>query len=180
MTSPFDQGAIECAAVILKVAGRYSGDELDAALKAARQARNIASKKSGPGPTRAGLSSKRLTLLVRLHTIGPESGATRRGFQIVVFRTGQSAVVPRLWRPLCVDEAEGARFGAEARCEARPFDQRAGLTADPTSPTPAGYPRQRGQGREVFRPNRILRKDGASIRHFALPCPRDSLVRRAR
>ena len=38
MTSHFDQGAIERAAVILRVAERYSGDELDAALKAARQA----------------------------------------------------------------------------------------------------------------------------------------------
>jgi hypothetical protein len=38
MTSHFDQRAIERAAVILRVAERYSGDELDAALKAARQA----------------------------------------------------------------------------------------------------------------------------------------------
>ena len=38
MTSHFDQGAIERAAVILRVAGRYSGDELDAALNAARRA----------------------------------------------------------------------------------------------------------------------------------------------
>jgi hypothetical protein len=38
MTSHFDQRAIERAAVILRVAGRYSGDELDAALKAARRA----------------------------------------------------------------------------------------------------------------------------------------------
>ena len=34
----FDQRAIERAAVILKAAGRYSGDELDDALKAARRA----------------------------------------------------------------------------------------------------------------------------------------------
>jgi hypothetical protein len=38
MTSHFDQGAIERAAVILRVAEGYSGDELAAALKAARQA----------------------------------------------------------------------------------------------------------------------------------------------
>jgi hypothetical protein len=38
MTRHFDQRAIERVAVILRVAGRYSGDELDAALKAARQA----------------------------------------------------------------------------------------------------------------------------------------------
>jgi hypothetical protein len=38
MTSHFDQRAIERAAVILRVAERYSGDELDAALKAARRA----------------------------------------------------------------------------------------------------------------------------------------------
>jgi hypothetical protein len=38
MTRHFDQRAIERAAVILRVAGRYSGDELDAALNAARRA----------------------------------------------------------------------------------------------------------------------------------------------
>ena len=38
MTRHFDQRAIERAAVILKVADRRSGDELDAALKAARHA----------------------------------------------------------------------------------------------------------------------------------------------
>ena len=38
MTSHFNQRAIERAAVILRVAGRYSGDELDAALNAARRA----------------------------------------------------------------------------------------------------------------------------------------------
>ena len=38
MTRHFDQRAIERAAVILKAAGRYSGDELDDALKAARRA----------------------------------------------------------------------------------------------------------------------------------------------
>jgi hypothetical protein len=38
MTSHFNQRAIERAAVILRVAGRYSGDELDAALDAARRA----------------------------------------------------------------------------------------------------------------------------------------------
>ena len=34
----FDQRAIERPAVILKVAGRYSGEELDAALNVARRA----------------------------------------------------------------------------------------------------------------------------------------------
>ena len=38
MTFRFDQSAIERAAVILKAAGRYSGDEVDVALKAARRA----------------------------------------------------------------------------------------------------------------------------------------------
>jgi hypothetical protein len=38
MTRHFDQRAIERAAVILRVADRYSGDELDAALRAARRA----------------------------------------------------------------------------------------------------------------------------------------------
>ena len=38
MTRHFDQRAIERAAVIVRVADRYSGDELDAALKAARRA----------------------------------------------------------------------------------------------------------------------------------------------
>jgi hypothetical protein len=38
MARNFDQHALEHAAVLLKVAGRYSGDELDAALKAARRA----------------------------------------------------------------------------------------------------------------------------------------------
>ncbi len=38
MVRDFDQRAIERAAVLLKVARRYSGDELDAALKAARRA----------------------------------------------------------------------------------------------------------------------------------------------
>ena len=38
MTRHIDQRAIERAAVILKAAGRYSGDELDDALKAARRA----------------------------------------------------------------------------------------------------------------------------------------------
>ena len=38
MARHFDQRAIERAAVILKVADRHSGDELDAALKAARHA----------------------------------------------------------------------------------------------------------------------------------------------
>ena len=38
MARHFDQCAIERAAVILKVADRHSGDELDAALKAARHA----------------------------------------------------------------------------------------------------------------------------------------------
>jgi hypothetical protein len=38
MTRHFDQRAIERGAVILRAADRYSGDELDAALKAARRA----------------------------------------------------------------------------------------------------------------------------------------------
>jgi len=38
MTRHFDPRAIERAAVILRVAEHYSGDELDAALKAARRA----------------------------------------------------------------------------------------------------------------------------------------------
>jgi hypothetical protein len=38
MARHIDQRAIERAAVILKAAGRYSGDELDDALKAARRA----------------------------------------------------------------------------------------------------------------------------------------------
>ena len=38
MSRHFDQRAIERAAVILRVADRYSGDELDAALEAARRA----------------------------------------------------------------------------------------------------------------------------------------------
>jgi hypothetical protein len=38
MVRHFDQRAIERAAVLLKVAGRYSADELDAALNAARRA----------------------------------------------------------------------------------------------------------------------------------------------
>jgi hypothetical protein len=38
MTRHFDQSAIERATVILKLAARYSGDELDDALEAARGA----------------------------------------------------------------------------------------------------------------------------------------------
>jgi hypothetical protein len=38
MVRHFDQRAIERAAVLLKAARRYSGDELDAALKATRRA----------------------------------------------------------------------------------------------------------------------------------------------
>jgi hypothetical protein len=38
MARHFDQRAFERAAAIVRVAGRYSGDELDAALKAARRA----------------------------------------------------------------------------------------------------------------------------------------------
>jgi hypothetical protein len=38
MTCHFDQRAIERAAVLLRVAERYSGDELDVALKAPRRA----------------------------------------------------------------------------------------------------------------------------------------------
>jgi hypothetical protein len=49
MTRHFDQRAIERAAVILRVAGRYSGDELDAALKAARRAIEICLKETCAG-----------------------------------------------------------------------------------------------------------------------------------
>jgi hypothetical protein len=57
MTSHFDQGAIERAAVILRVAERYSGDELDAALKAARQAMEYGLKE-----VRAGVIASRALL----------------------------------------------------------------------------------------------------------------------
>ncbi len=49
MTRHFDQRAIERAAVILRIAGRYSGDGLDAALKAARRAIEICLKETCAG-----------------------------------------------------------------------------------------------------------------------------------
>ena len=49
MTRHFDQRAIERAAVILRVAERYSGDELDAALKAARRAMEYCLKEARAG-----------------------------------------------------------------------------------------------------------------------------------
>jgi hypothetical protein len=49
MTRHFDQRAIERAAVILRVAERYSGDELDAALKAARRAIEYCLKEASAG-----------------------------------------------------------------------------------------------------------------------------------
>jgi hypothetical protein len=54
MISHFDQRAIERAAVILRVAGRHSGEELDAALKAARQAMEYCLKE-----VRAGANARR-------------------------------------------------------------------------------------------------------------------------
>jgi len=59
MTRHFDQRAIERAAVILRVAERYSGDEIDEALKAARRA--IGSIASLPAVS-AFLSSRRHVL----------------------------------------------------------------------------------------------------------------------
>jgi hypothetical protein len=49
MTRHFDQRAIERAAFILRVAGRYSGDELDAALRAARRAIEVCFKEASAG-----------------------------------------------------------------------------------------------------------------------------------
>jgi len=49
MTHHFDQRAIERAAAILRVAGRCSGDELDAALTAARQAIGYSLKEASAG-----------------------------------------------------------------------------------------------------------------------------------
>jgi hypothetical protein len=49
MTRHFDQRAIERAAAILRVAGRYSGDELDAALTATRQAIGYSLKEASAG-----------------------------------------------------------------------------------------------------------------------------------
>ena len=49
MTRHFDQRAIERAAVILRVAERYSGDELDSALKAARRAIEYCLKEASAG-----------------------------------------------------------------------------------------------------------------------------------
>ena len=49
MTRHFDQRAIERAAVILRVAERYSGDELDDALKAARRAIGYCLKEASAG-----------------------------------------------------------------------------------------------------------------------------------
>ena len=46
MTRHFDQRAIERAALILRVAGRYSGEELDAALRAARRAIEVCLKEA--------------------------------------------------------------------------------------------------------------------------------------
>ena len=57
MTRHFDQRAIERAAVILRVAGRYSGDELDDALKAARRAIGYSLKE-----VRAGANASRALL----------------------------------------------------------------------------------------------------------------------
>ncbi len=57
MTRHFDQRAIERAAVILRIAGRYSGDELDAALKAARRAIEICLKETCAGVKSAALCS---------------------------------------------------------------------------------------------------------------------------
>jgi hypothetical protein len=52
MTRHFDQRAIERAAVILRVAERYSGDELDARSRRRAGRSNTASKKPGPEPKR--------------------------------------------------------------------------------------------------------------------------------
>ncbi len=49
MTRHFDHRAIERAAVILRVAKRYSGDELDDALKAARRAIGYCLKEARAG-----------------------------------------------------------------------------------------------------------------------------------
>ncbi len=49
MTRYFDRCAIERAAVILRVAERYSGDELDAALRAARRAIEYCLKEARAG-----------------------------------------------------------------------------------------------------------------------------------
>jgi hypothetical protein len=83
-----------------------------------------------------------------------------------------AAVVPRLWRPLCVDEAEGARFGAEARCTARPFDQRGGSHsrpnfADASRVSAATWPGARSLSAESHTTKRRSINPA-----FALPCPR--------
>jgi hypothetical protein len=57
MTRHFDQRAIERAAVILRIAERYSGDELDAALKAARRAIEYCLKEA-----RAGANASRVLI----------------------------------------------------------------------------------------------------------------------
>jgi len=49
MTRHFDQRAIERATAILRVAQRYSGDELDDALKAARRAIEYCLKEARAG-----------------------------------------------------------------------------------------------------------------------------------
>jgi len=49
MTRHFDQRAIERAAVILRVAERFSGDELEAALEAARRVIGYCLKEAGAG-----------------------------------------------------------------------------------------------------------------------------------
>jgi hypothetical protein len=49
MTRHFDQCAIERAAVMLRAAGRYSGDEINAALKASRGAIEVCFKEASAG-----------------------------------------------------------------------------------------------------------------------------------
>jgi hypothetical protein len=55
MTRHFDQRAIERGAFILRVAGRYSGDELEAALRAARRAIEICFKEASARANAAAL-----------------------------------------------------------------------------------------------------------------------------
>ena len=55
MTHHFDRRAIERAAAILRVAGRCSGDELDAALTATRRAIEYCLKEASAGATPAAL-----------------------------------------------------------------------------------------------------------------------------
>jgi hypothetical protein len=49
MTRHFDQRAIDRAAAILRVTERYSGDELDAALRATRRAIEYSLKEASAG-----------------------------------------------------------------------------------------------------------------------------------